>query len=82
VGFAASPHQFLTQQSRQFSTTYFVNDRHDPITSLSLLGRQQKTGNGWKTSRSGNAELEESTDIAHVPIDFRAFSDGTLLTSA
>jgi hypothetical protein len=36
-------------------------------------------GNGRKTSRSGNAGWKKSNDIAHVPIDFRAFSDGTLV---
>jgi hypothetical protein len=34
---------------------------------------------GRKTSRSGNAGWKKSNDIAPVPIDFRAFSDGTLV---
>ena len=35
--------------------------------------------NGRKTSRSGNARWKKSNDVSHVPIDFRAFSDGTLV---
>jgi hypothetical protein len=35
--------------------------------------------NGRKTSRSGNAGWKKSNDIAHVPIDFHAFPDGTLV---
>jgi hypothetical protein len=35
--------------------------------------------NGRKTSRSGNAGWKKSNDIAHVPVEFRAFSDGTLV---
>ena len=65
-----------------------IDSRLHSITSRVVLpdGRPYSGGNtltnGRKTSRSENAGWKKSDVIAHVPIDFRAFSDGTLVDLA